>query len=170
MTLRDAAATAAGWAVFMLAVPALMIALARFFPGGFLPGARPALVIGALCSGCGLFLALWANVALFKQGGGGAAVIGRIKLSSETKRLVTAGPYALCRNPMHLGLVLFYLGLSCAINSLCSLLVPALTLAWAYVFAFCFDEPRLKRDFTEDYARYSAQVPRLFPALRKRKF
>ncbi|MGN0909403.1 MAG: methyltransferase family protein, partial [Succinivibrio sp.] len=104
------------------------------------------------------------------KGHGGAADLGPVRISRRTDALVTTGPYALCRNPMHLGLFLFYLGLACAINSLSSLAVPALTLAFAYISAVHFDEPRLRRDFTESYAAWSAEVPRFLPSLRRKKF
>ena len=41
----------------------------------------------------------------------------------------------MCRNPMHMGAFLFYLGLGCAVNSLLSLVVPFGFLLFAYCFA-----------------------------------
>lgn len=159
-----------GYGVFFGAGPALMLALAWLLPGGFLPSQRLGLGIGAMSSGFGAFLVIWANRELWTKGHGGAADLGPVRISRRTDALVTTGPYALCRNPMHLGLFLFYLGLACAINSLSSLAVPALTLAFAYISAVHFDEPRLRRDFTESYAAWSAEVPRFLPSLRRKKF
>ncbi len=159
-----------GYGLFFIAGPAAMLLIACLFPGGFLPSDRLGLGIGAMSSGFGAFLVVWANHELIARGHGGAADMGPVKLSRRTDTLVTTGPYALCRNPMHLGLFLFYLGLACAINSLSSLAVPALTLAFAYLSAVHFDEPRLRRDFTESYAAWSAEVPRFLPSLRRKKF
>lgn len=167
MKPREILALAGGSCILLIAVPAVMIMIAALFPLGFLPAARVGLTIGALCSGCGLFFVIWANLELWRKGHGGAAVVGPVKLMRESTALVTSGPYALCRNPMHLGLILFYLGLSCAINSLWSLAVPLSTGLFAYVFAVYIDEPRLKRDFTQAYAAWSAMTPRFVPRLKR---
>lgn len=167
--INEVIALALGYLVFFIAGPALMLVIAYFFPITFLPSLKVGLLPGAMSSGFGAVLVIWSNIELYRKGHGGAAVIGRIRISKPTDTLVTSGPYALCRNPMHLGLTLFYLGLSCAINSLSSLIVPVLTLAFAYISAVYFDEPRLRQDFTESYAAWSAEVPRFLPVLRRKK-
>lgn len=55
---------------------------------------------------------------------------------------------------MHMGIVLFYLGLCCAINSLITLVIPCLFLIFAQIVAVYIDEPRLKRDFPEEYSQW----------------
>lgn len=167
MTFKELLVLVIGSACFLVAGPVLMLIIAWLLPLEFLPAAKVGLLIGSLSSGCGLLFVIWANLELWRVGHGGAAVIGRLKLMRESTKLVTTGPYALCRNPMHLGIILFYLGLSCAINSLWSLAVPFLTGVFAYVFAVYIDEPRLKRDFTQAYAAWSARTPRFVPRLKR---
>lgn len=167
MKARDLLVYAAGCGLFFAAIPAGMVYLGLRYPVTFVPPGRLAAAVGAATSGCGLFFTLWANLELYRKGGGGPAVIGRIRLMTETCRLVTSGPYALCRNPMHLGLILFYLGLSCALNSLYSLLITFLFWIFAFCFAVFLDEPRLRRDFGAEYEDWAARVPRFWPRTRK---
>ena len=83
----------------------------------------------------------------------------------ETKHLVTTGPYAICRNPMHVGVFLYYMGFACALNSLASLVLPIAIVAFAYFAAIVLDEPRLRKEFPEEFAAYSSRVPRFFPRI-----
>ncbi|MBO6258623.1 MAG: isoprenylcysteine carboxylmethyltransferase family protein [Succinivibrio sp.] len=163
----DRLVASCGCIVFLLGGPLVMFYLAAFFPAGgdFLPpGLFPA-VFGSFSSACGLLFIFWSIRELHVKGQGGIASFGRIHLTSKTKNLVTSGPYAVCRNPMHLGLVLFYLGISCAINSLYSLLFPLTVFLVASVAAVFIDEPRLKRDFGVEYDRWAAKVPRFWPRI-----
>lgn len=151
-----------GGALFFIAGPALIIFLAGLCPYDFMPNNAISSIFGAICSGVGLFFVIWANYELITKGKGGALVIGQIKLCKETQKLVTTGPYSMCRNPMHMGIILFYLGLCCAINSLLTLLVPLAMLCFAYAFAIFLDEPRLKRDFKDEYLKWQIDVPQRF--------
>ncbi len=160
--IRNILAYAFGTFCMLVVVPSVIVALAYVYPVTFMPEGKPAAVFGGFCSAVGLFFVIWSNYELIKKGRGGAVVIGRIKLSDETTRLVTTGPYAMCRNPMHMGLILFYLGLCCAINSLLTLIVPLFFLIFAYLFAKYLDEPRLKRDFKEEYTKWVQDVPQRF--------
>ena len=119
-------------------------------------------IFGAICSGVGLFFVIWSNYELITKGKGGAIVVGKVHLSNQTVHLVTTGPYSMCRNPMHMGLVLFYLGLCCAINSVLTLIVPLGMLIFAYGFTMLLDEPRLKKDFPEEFEKWVQDVPNRF--------
>lgn len=161
---QDKLVALAGCVFFLVAGPALMLYLASFFSGDdFLPHGLFPPVFGGFCSACGLLFIFWSIRELHVRGKGGIAAFSKIKLTSQTRYLVTTGPYAVCRNPMHLGLVLFYLGISCAINSLYSLLFPLAVLLLATVAAIFIDEPRLKRDFGDEYYQWAAKVPRFWP-------
>lgn len=164
MRKTDFLALAFGAAMLLVAVPVLMRGLQYFCDLEFLPSESISCLLATLCSSWGLILIMWSNYALLSRGHGGAAVIGKIKLMQETRALVTTGPYALCRNPMHLGLVFYYLGIACFLNSLLCLSIPVLTGVVAFLFAVYIDEPRLKRDFGDAYERWSAKVPRFLPS------
>ena len=80
------------------------------------------------------------------------------------ERLVTTGPYALTRNPMYLGHLVFLAGLTLTTRSPLSLAVTSALVPW-------FDE-RARQDhrrlvplFGPPYERYAARVPRWLPGL-----
>lgn len=163
MKKTDCLALSLGSLILLILVPVFMWGLKHFCSLEFLPSGNIAFLLAVLCSSWGLILIIWANYALLSRGHGGAAVIGRIKLMQETCALVTTGPYALCRNPMHLGVIFYYLGIACFLNSLLCLSIPVLTGVVAFLFAVYIDEPRLKRDFGDAYEEWSAKVPRFIP-------
>lgn len=152
-----------GTAALLGAVPAVIIYIGYRFNAPFMPPLLVSSIFGAVTSALGLFFTVWANIELKRKGKGGPAVFGRIKLMQETSSLVTSGPYALCRNPMHLGVFLFYLGLCCSVNSLYSLMIPLMFGIFAYCFAVFLDEPRLRRDFGAEYEKWAARTPRFLP-------
>lgn len=74
-------------------------------------------------------------------------------------RLLTTGPYALTRNPMYLGHLVFLAGLALATRSP----FAAAALVWQWVRLgrrVRIDEERLARRFGDEYASYRAAVPR----------
>lgn len=152
-----------GTVVLLAAVPAVIIYIGYRFEAPFMPPLLVSSIFGAVTSALGLFFTVWANIELKRKGKGGPAVFGKIKLMQETSALVTSGPYALCRNPMHLGVFLFYLGLCCSVNSLYSLIIPIMFGVFAYCFAVFLDEPRLRRDFGAEYEKWAARTPRFLP-------
>lgn len=168
LNLRNILAYIFGSCIFFIAGPIAIFYISDLWFYEFMPVGLPSAIFGAISSGVGLFFVVWSNYELITKGHGGAVVVGSVKMSEETIKLVTSGPYALCRNPMHMGLILFYLGLCCAINSLITLVIPFSMLCFAYGFAVFLDEPRLKRDFPKDYEKWVHDVPqRFWPKLKK---
>ena len=70
------------------------------------------------------------------------------------------GPYALTRNPIYVGFVLAYFGLSIMLTDLwvLLLLIPVLVILQRGVVER--EEAYLERQFGEAYHRYKARVPR----------
>lgn len=168
-TLKDKLLTVLGFIIFLVVGPALMVYLSRQDPTTFLDQEDTTLYLAGLMSAVGLGLALWANYTLIVQGQGGAGNFGPIKLMTETRHLVRTGPYSICRNPMHLGVFFYYAGFACALNSLLALVVPLAFIVFAYFNAIVLDEPRLKRDFPEEWSIYEQEVPRFLPRALKRR-
>ena len=85
-------------------------------------------------------------------------------LERPPDRLLTGGPYALTRNPMYLGHLIFMLGLALSTGS---------GLAWAILLAnipwfqhrVMFDEQRLREKFGWEYEEYCRRVKRWLPGL-----
>lgn len=166
MTRRDWLVLGVLSALYVAGIPVLMLCLARQWPEEFLPPASGfATWFGSFCSALGLFYAGWAVVTMHRYGHGGPAVIGSLHLNTPTRRLVTQGPYAVCRNPLHTGMILYSLGAWISINNLAALLVPLGVVIFAVAVVLLSDEPRLKREFGAEYEAWAAVVPRFFPRM-----
>ena len=121
-------------------------------------------VLSAACGLVGVFWILWAwSYLLFVGQGLPLEVFGRAL--HPTRVLVTTGPYAYTRNPMVLGVLFLMLGVASIRGSLSGfVLVPVIVFgSWLYLAAF--EEKGLLARFGDDYLRYRAGVPLLFPRL-----
>jgi hypothetical protein len=87
------------------------------------------------------------------RGGGGPG------MGSPPERLVTTGVYALTRNPMYLGHLVFLTGLSLTTRSRLAAAATLALLPWFDARA-ARDEQALAALFGEEYARYCESVPR----------
>ena len=81
----------------------------------------------------------------------------------EGHSLKTDGPYALVRHPMYLGIVLFHLGASLALESPLLLAATALIVAPFTAIRIGAEERVLREAFGERYLRYAERVPALIP-------
>jgi protein-S-isoprenylcysteine O-methyltransferase Ste14 len=76
--------------------------------------------------------------------------------------LVTSGILGLTRNPMYLGMAVFYVGLAILFNSLAALVLLPLVLAIIQTQVIAREEAYLERAFGDDYRAYKARVRRWF--------
>ncbi len=82
--------------------------------------------------------------------------------SRPPDRLVTTGPYAVSRNPMYLGHVLFLAGLALATGS--PVAVAGFLWQWRRLSRRVrIDEERIERIFGDEYREYTKRVPRWVP-------
>ena len=93
-----------------------------------------------------------------RYGGGGPG------METPPERLVIAGPFAWCRNPMYLGHIVFLLGLTLILQSMFAALITVVTGIW-FQFRVRRDETRLRQRFGQPYDEYSARVRRWIPGL-----
>jgi len=162
---QTALAVLSGIVLFLLVIP-LLLALAANGIGmalGLLswPPA-PFHLLGLPLVALGLTLAAWSGYALITHGRGTPLPL------MPTERLVITGPYALCRNPMVLGELLYLTGLGLLLTS------PAfLTLVWLAFFPAVVaylklvEERKLEERFGEAYLAYKREVPFLLPRPRR---
>ncbi len=74
-------------------------------------------------------------------------------------RLLTAGPYAISRNPMYLGHLIFMLGLALSTGSRLAWTILLANLPW-FQSRVLTDERRLREKFGEEYLAYCRRVRR----------
>ena len=93
-----------------------------------------------------------------RLGGGGPG------METPPVRLVTSGPFALCRNPMYLGHLIFLAGLALVLRSWLGAAVAVGTAVWLQ-FRVRRDERRLGERFGEPYLQYCSRVKRWIPGI-----
>ena len=93
-----------------------------------------------------------------RLGGGGPG------MDNPPERLVTSGPFALCRNPMYLGHLIFLAGLALSLHSWAAAALALATAGW-FQFRVRRDERRLAERFGEPYMQYCSRVKRWIPAV-----
>lgn len=102
---------------------------------------------------------LWATVVLVARGEGTPLPL------DPPRRLVVSGPYRWLRNPMHLGLVAFFLGEALLFRSPVFVGFVVVGTAGLAVYARWREEPVLSGRFGARYADYRAAVPPWAPRL-----
>lgn len=100
----------------------------------------------------------WVGGYRADRGGGGPG------LSVPPERLCTHGPYALVRNPMYLGHLIYLAGTALTLRSRLGAVVLLAHLPW-FQRRVRGDEERLQQRFGADYAAYKARVGRWLPRL-----
>lgn len=107
----------------------------------------------------GLALSIWSIVYMKKVGEGNPFDAYNHELAPRTKHLMTDVPYRFSRNPMLLGVYIYYIGviiwlLKCWPLVVFAFIVVLLTLQVRS------EEKRLEADFGEEYRVYREKVPR----------
>lgn len=110
---------------------------------------------------CGFLLYRLCGDYRLRHGGGGPG------MDTPPERLVKGGPYALSRNPMYLGHLVFGLGVALTLRSKLAALIMAER--WLrFSRRVERDEVRLAALFGKEYAEYCRRVPRWMPTPRLR--
>jgi protein-S-isoprenylcysteine O-methyltransferase Ste14 len=112
---------------------------------------------GILMCGAGAAIALW---CVFNF-----AVIGRGTPApfAAPPRLVTRGPYRFVRNPMYIGVGVFFAGAAVFYQSRLLLAYLVLFVTASHLFVVWYEEPTLCRAFGNEYSRYCSRVRRWWP-------
>lgn len=79
------------------------------------------------------------------------------------RSLITAGPYALVRNPLYFGTLLISAGVALMSGSIWVIAVFIVVFIGGYLAIIQWEESRLVSQFGDRYRDYFASVPRLFP-------
>lgn len=158
------AATLLAGVVFVLLLPHLLIVVCpaldrRLGLAGFNLGA-PSTLLGGILMAAGLFFALWSIVVQLTRGRGTPLPM------MPTQGLLIVGPFRYCRNPMALGSILAYGGLSIGVGTVVG---AALTLALAALLIAYIkrvEERELAERFGQVYLDYKRQTPFMIPRVR----
>lgn len=153
--------------VFLLLLPGLILGLGSALderanlPSWPLPPFTGLLGLPAILGG--LLLGLWSNQRLFTTGRGTPLPV------MPTSQLVIEAPYTLCRNPMVLGTILMYGGVSLLFGSLGAMLVVAVAATGLVAYVKLVEEPGLIARFDGSYLQYRRRTPFLLPRVRTRR-
>jgi len=116
-------------------------------------------IIGAMAIVGGAVLAIW-------------TIEMQIRLASgtplpmlPTKRLLVAGPFRYCRNPMTLGTITAYAGIAILIGSPSALIAVAILAAILVGYLKLIEEKELGMRFGSEYAEYGRQTPFIIPTI-----
>lgn len=110
-------------------------------------------IAGAVLDAIG-FLVMFAGAGLFLRR---RTAILPFKPASS---LVTSGILGWTRNPMYLGMAIFYVGLAVILNSLAAIILLPLVLAVVQKQVIAREEAYLERAFGQEYLAYKDRVGR----------
>ncbi len=109
---------------------------------------------GTLLFVIGFVIMSWCIISFAVQGRGTLSPV------DPTKRLVVAGLYKFSRNPMYVGVTLILIGEAIFFQSVELWIYSLVVFITFNSFAMLVEEPRLRRDFGDEYKRYCERVRR----------
>lgn len=151
-----------GGVTFLIIIPFLLFlagyALERFAPAGGWRSLQIAFSFAAIS--VGLFIVGWTTLTQLSTGRGTPVPL------VPTQKLIVSGPYRLCRNPIQLGAMLYYLGIGMLFGSA---KIGVVMLILSFILGTCYhkfvEEKELLLRFGLDYEEYKAKTPFLLPKM-----
>jgi len=149
-----------GAILFLVIVPLILINLTGIInaPIG-INCPRPVETVIAFASvALGLIFLIWSVTSQWFIGKGTPTPV------APTQKLIIVGPYRLCRNPLQLGVILYYLGLGTFLGSLTvGLVVFMIGLIIGSLYHRFIEEKELLIRFGDEYKKYREETPFLIP-------
>jgi protein-S-isoprenylcysteine O-methyltransferase Ste14 len=121
------------------------------------PSFGPWQAAGSIVGAAGGGIAMWCIVTFVFVGRGTQAPF------DPPRRLVTAGPYGIIRNPMYTGATLTLAGAALFYRSLILFGYAAAFLLGTHLFVILYEEPTLRRLFGDQYQAYVQRTGRWWP-------
>ncbi len=154
-----------GATVMLLLAPAALVAVSeivlRVMQGELWRLVEVVISFFALAAGLGTVI--WAAVTQWQRGHGTPAPI------APPQELIVDGPYRLCRNPIQLGAMLYYLAVGTLYHNLITgILCFTMALGAGHLYHRRVEERELEKRFGEAYAAYRDRTPFVFPRFGKR--
>lgn len=148
-----------GFLLFVLGIPALMWWVSgRPFPWA---PTFPWAILCIILMISGIALSISSIVYMKKVGEGNPFDAYNHEVAPRTKHLMTDGPYRFSRNPMLIGIYIFYIGVLLWLLRWWPLLVFIVVVIFLSLQVKS-EEKRLEADFGDDYRTYKQKVPRYF--------
>jgi protein-S-isoprenylcysteine O-methyltransferase Ste14 len=151
-----------GVLAFLAIVPAVLFlgayAIDKYALSDFWTQLELGFSIGAVV--LGLLLALWTVLSQVRIGKGTPVPL------APPEKLIVTGPYRWCRNPLQLGVMIYYLGIGTFFGSLrIGVLMFLIGLVIGSFYHKFIEEKELRRRFGKEYDEYRDMTPFLFPRL-----
>ena len=152
--------------IFLAGLPLLIAAAGRWLDRSLglpsLTAGTAVRVVAMVLIVAGGVLASWAVLAEARIGHGTPVPL------IPTQRLVVVPPFTYCRNPMVLGTVLGYLGLSIWLASVSAIVLVLVLAVLLLLYAKVIEEGELEARFGDEYVQYRRTTPFLIPRLSRR--
>ena len=157
MKVRNLIGYLIGLVLFVILIPLLMWKLS----GGVHPKAAQWICFGIL-GATGIGLSIWSIIYMRNVGKGNPMDAFNHEVAPRTVNLMTDGPYRICRNPMLLGVFIYYIGVIICLGTWQSV---AVFLVYFVIMMSQVkrEEERLKKDFGEAYEEYCRTTKKLIP-------
>jgi len=157
VSIRDLIGYIMGLVLFVILIPLIMWKLS----GEIHLGKAQTLILCILAL-AGIGLSIWSITYMRLVGRGNPMDAFNHEVAPRTSQLMTRGPYAICRNPMLLGVFVYYIGLLIYLWSW-----PAVTIFILFVIIMMIqvnrEEKRLEQDFGEAYHEYKEKTKKIIP-------
>jgi protein-S-isoprenylcysteine O-methyltransferase Ste14 len=118
----------------------------------------PLFVVGLTLMATGVFVRQWAIFVL------GRFFTVDVRVHRD-QTVVDRGPYRWVRHPSYTGLVVFFVGVGLALSNWASLIVLTVVPTLGLLVRIYSEERALLAGLGEEYRRYAATRPRLFPGI-----
>ena len=149
-----------GLFIFVIGIPALMwLASGRMW--SYVPDSPLQIIVAALFALGGLALSIWSIIYMRLVGKGNPFDAYGHEVAPRTSRLMTSGPYRICRNPMLVGIYLYDAGILIWLWKALPLLI-FLAEVILLTLQVRSEEKRLEQDFGQEYLDYKKRVGRYF--------
>jgi len=149
--------------LFLMILPYLFLVICpaldeRFGLDRIEPGAAT-FIIGGTIMVCGFAFAFWTMSLQLDQGRGTPLPM------MPTQELIIDGPFRYCRNPMTLGTILAYLGLSIAAATVVGVALVLVLGSLLITYLKKVEEKELAERFGDQYLEYKQHVPFIVPRI-----
>jgi len=152
--------------LFLLIIPVLLTVSSNAVDAWLglpkIPPTAAIRILGVLLLAAGGFLAMWSIETQVTVGRGTPVPM------MPTRKVITGGPFAWCRNPMTLGTFLAYAGFCLLIGSFSAVAIVALLIGALLLYLKLIEEKELEARFGAEYLEYKRVTPFIVPRLRRK--